>query len=88
MKPRIWAVLVSGALLAGCATISPAGWDGNKATLERDSSECERQALAAGSRWMDASPVWRAVFGIKSTAELYDGCMVSRGYQRSPSTSG
>ena len=75
-------------MLAGCGTMSPEMWvSADPARVQRDSYECEREAQTAGSLWMDASPLIRAITGIKSTHELYKDCMAARGYQRKESES-
>jgi hypothetical protein len=72
-------LLLVGLILGGCAKMGPEMWAGNPV---KDSYECERDATAAGSAMMDASPLVRLIFGIKSTRELYDDCMKARGFQR------
>lgn len=72
--------------LGGCGTMRPEMWvSAEPEKVRRDSYECERDARTAGSLWMDASPLWRAMTGHKSTHEIYKDCMAARGYQRKES---
>ena len=54
----------------------------NPEKVRRDSSECERDASAAGSVWLDLWPLMRQLTARNSTQEIYESCMELRGYKR------
>jgi len=76
---RVTLLALAAVVLAGCATVGPEMWVGNPV---KDSYECQREASATGSAWMDASPLVRLMLGHKSTRETYEDCMKARGFQR------
>ena len=80
---RVRYIIVAALVLAGCAKMGPEMWVSNNPEKVRlDSSECERDASAAGSAWMDVLQLMRRVTGTNSTQEIYQSCMELRGYQR------
>ena len=80
---RVRYIIVAALVLAGCAKMGAEMWvSKNPEKVRRDSSECERDASAAGSAWMDLWPLMRRVTARNSTQEIYESCMELRGYQR------